>query len=202
MAGRLARQLAAILVPAVLAASPVAPWAQSPPPATEVRVAAPFDPRGLVSGLTVSARAAGSCWTASLASSSRPDAWRCMAGNRIHDPCFAGFVGPDQVAACFASPWSSDVVLLALSGPLPADVARPGTLLGGPPWALELASGERCTMLTGATWAVAGLRVNYGCPGDVFVVGDLDRGGPAWRAFVLRAGAAVMSQVEIRIAHY
>jgi hypothetical protein len=34
------------------------------------------------------------------------------------------------------------------------------------------------------------------------VVGEIDRRGPTWRAFVLRAGAAMMSQVEIRIAYY
>ena len=181
---------------------PSAPWAQPAPAATQVRVTVPFDPGRLVSGLTVSARTAGSCWTASQASGSRPDAWRCMSGNRIHDPCFVGFVGSDQVAACFASPWTSEVVLLTLSGPLPADVKRSPSLLSGPPWALELASGERCTMLTGATWAVAGMRVNYGCPGDVSVVGDIDRSAPMWRAFVLRAGAAMMSQVEISVAYY
>jgi hypothetical protein len=125
-----------------------------------------------------------------------------MAGNVIHDPCFVGFLGADQVAACFGSPWSSEVVLLALSGTLPGDVNRPPSLLSGPPWALELASGERCTMLTGATWGVAGMRVNYGCPGDVSVVGDVDRSAPTWRAFILRAGAAVMSQVAIRAAYY
>ena len=56
-------------------------------------------------------------------------------------------------------------------------------------------------MLTGAPWGVAGMRVNYGCPGDVSVVGNLDRSGPLWRAFVLRAGAAFMSQAEIRTAY-
>jgi hypothetical protein len=125
-----------------------------------------------------------------------------MAGNTIHDPCFVGFAGADQVAACFASPWSSEVVLLALSRPLPGDVNRPPSLLSGSPWALELASGERCTMLTGATWGVAGMRVNYGCLGDVSVVGDVDRSASTWKAFILRAGAAVMSQVEIRTAYY
>jgi hypothetical protein len=172
------------------------------PAPTEVRVVVPFTPGGLVASLTVAARASGSCWTASLASASRPDAWRCMAGNSIHDPCFVGPAGADQVAACLQSPWSSRVTLLTLSGPLPGNAARPGNLLDGSPWALELASGERCTMLTGATWGVAGLRVNYGCPGDVSVVGDLDRSGPTWRAFVLRGGAAVMGQVEIRAAYY
>jgi hypothetical protein len=189
-----------VLVALALGSSPARARAQST--ATEVRVAVPFDPRGLVPALRVSARAAGSCWTASLASAGRPDAWRCRTGNQIHDPCFAGFVEGGQVAACLASPWSSEVTLLALSGTLPRGAKRPATLAETPPWALELASGERCTMLTGATWGVAGMRVNYGCPGDVSVVGDIDRGGPAWKAFVLRAGEAAMSQVEIRVAYY
>lgn len=162
----------------------------------------PLEPAGLAAGLTVAARSPGSCWTASLASGSRPDAWRCMAGNRIHDPCFAGFIGADQVAACPTSPWSPEVVLLSLSAPLPGGAARPENLVDGPPWALELASGERCTMLTGATWAVAGMRVNYGCPGEVSVVGEIDRRAPTWKAFVLRTGAVLMGQVEIRVAYY
>lgn len=185
---------------ALLVGSPPALGAQPGP--TEVRVIVPFGPGGLSSSLTVIARATGSCWTPSVASGNRPDAWRCMAGNRIHDPCFVGFTGAAQVAACFGSPWSSDVVLLTLSDPLPGDVNRPPGLLTGPPWAVELASGERCTMLTGATWGVAGMRVNYGCPGDASIVGEIDRSAPAWRAFVLRAGAAVMSQVAIRAAYY
>jgi hypothetical protein len=191
-----------VLALAAGGAFPAATSGQPAPAPTQVRVIVPFSPGGLGGGLTVAARAAGSCWTASLASASRPDAWRCMSGHRIHDPCFVGFIRSDQVAACLASPWSSEVVLLSLAAPLPADVARPPRLLDGPPWAVELASGERCTMLTGASWGVAGMRANYGCPGDVSVVGDVERSAPAWRAFVLRAGAAVMSLVEIRAAYY
>lgn len=193
------------VVALVLGAPGVWPGASSgqpTPAATQVRVIVPFSPGGLIGELRVTARATGACWTASLASANRPDAWRCMSGNSIHDPCFVGFIRSDQVAACVPSPWSSEVVLLSLSAPLPTDVTRPPRLLDGPPWALELASGERCTMLTGATWGVAGMRVNYGCPGDVWVVGDVDRSEPTWRAFVLRSGAAVMNLLEIRAAYY
>lgn len=49
---------------------------------------------------------------------------------------------------------------------------------------------------------VAGLRVNYGCPGDVSLVGDVDRSAPTWRIFAVRAGAAVRRAVEIRAAYY
>jgi hypothetical protein len=196
------RRLAALLACSLLGAAPAAVRAQSAPAGTDVRVLVPFRPGAVAPGLTVSERGSGSCWTASPASAGRPDAWRCLAGNRFYDPCFAGFAGSDQVVACASSPWSSDVVMLTLSGPLPGDVSRPPSPPGGPPWALELTTGERCTMLTGATWGVAGMRVNYGCPGDVAIVGDIDRSAAMWKVFVLRAGASVMSQVEVRAAYY
>lgn len=53
------------------------------------------------------------------------------------------------------------------------------------PWALELTSGERCTLLTGATAPVAGLRLNYLCEGGASVIGDIDRTLPLWVVNVL-----------------
>ena len=48
------------------------------------------------------------------------------------------------------------------------------------PWAVELANGERCGLLTGATAVVAGMRINYGCEGGGSIVGELDRSQPVW----------------------
>jgi hypothetical protein len=42
----------------------------------------------LRSGYSVVSKASGSCWIGSL-SATRPEAWRCMVGTRIRDPCFA-----------------------------------------------------------------------------------------------------------------
>lgn len=48
------------------------------------------------------------------------------------------------------------------------------------PWALDLANGKRCGLLTGATAALAGMRINYGCADGGFVIGEVDRSQPVW----------------------
>ncbi len=50
------------------------------------------------------------------------------------------------------------------------------------PWAVELVNGDRCGLLTGATSVVAGMRLNYGCEGGGYIVGELDRFQPTWTA--------------------
>jgi hypothetical protein len=65
------------------------------------------------------------------------------------------------------------------------------------PWAVELADGERCGLLTGATAAVAGMRLNYGCEGGGWLVGDLDRGSPVWTANFYDERALATELVEV-----
>ena len=77
--------------------------------ATEVDV---FEPSG-----TPSYVVEGSCWTGSVAAL-RADAWRCMVGNAIYDPCF----GPQDAAAviCVRSPLDeSENVQINLTEALP-----------------------------------------------------------------------------------
>src|SRR5262245_10805992 len=153
--------------------------AESP---TSVRVFLPFSPAGLRGGLTVVGRVSGECFAPSIASAGRPDAWRCSSGNRVMDPCFEGL--QSVVLACATSPWSADVVLLTPTAELPRGKANRPELDMAPPWALELDSGVRCQLLTGATWGAAGMRVNYGCEGDSgYVIGDVDRSRARWQVF-------------------
>lgn len=104
----------------------------------------------------------GSCWTTSIAA---PDAgaFRCIAGNRILDPCFAAppKPGPREVA-CFDTPWSRAEVL-QLTGGLPK--ADPIDDAGGSarPWALQLDNGVRCVASTGTVPAVQGVSLGYSC---------------------------------------
>lgn len=123
----------------------------------------------------VGARGVGYCWTASLATQAA-DAYRCTQGNAIHDPCF---VPPRHrlVVACFIDPWHP-VTLLRLDRPLP----RHGPAIGGPilPWAIVTKDGHRCTFLTGATAAMGGQRINYGCIGGSLLIGDPDTRAPLW----------------------
>jgi hypothetical protein len=130
----------------------------------------------------VGSRGVGYCWTASLATQA-PDAYRCMQGNAIHDPCFA----PPRrrgIVACFIDPWHR-VTLLTLDRPLP----RHGPATSGPllPWAIVLMDGRQCTFFTGATAAMGGQRINYGCIGGSLLIGDPNTGPPLWTIHSARA---------------
>lgn len=187
----------------LLVATPGALHAQRPPAATVVRVYAAFAPGSIRPGVLVTSRVSGQCFAASLADQAREDAWRCMSGNRIMDPCFQGFEGANPVLACPASPWSARVTLLRSNKePSRVQANKPG-IGSGLPWALELDDGTRCTFLTGATSAVAGMRVNYGCVGGQrSIVGDVDRTSPQWRVFVDTGRGATVESQGVRVAWY
>jgi hypothetical protein len=67
------------------------------------------------------------------------------------------------------------------------------------PWALELANGDRCTLLTGATAVLAGERLNYGCESGGSVLGELDRSGPVWMVFYLAKDAYASDLVPVAV---
>lgn len=91
------------------------------------------------SNVHASSQITGSCWTASIASQ-RSDAFRCMSGNEIHDPCFT--LDAHSVA-CPASATSG--IRIALTKPLPQ--ANPP----GKPnvWMMKLSGGIACNIGTG-----------------------------------------------------
>jgi hypothetical protein len=146
---------------------------------TEVVVVKPFGPLGLLHAYRVTANVRGTCLGGSLADQRRRDAWRCIAGNEILDPCFKSPSITHGFLACFEAPWSKRVVGLHLTKPLPAH----GPTRGGFPWGIQLASGKRCTFETGASGVVDGKRINYGCIGGGVLVGTVHRSSPAWTVF-------------------
>jgi hypothetical protein len=100
----------------------------------------------------VTADESSSCLVGSVADAGRPDGWRCVAGNAILDPCFASpfaLSGDTDMPVCAESRFTNEVVRLTLTEPLPAEANPPDPTL--PPWALELANGEQCTLRGGAT---------------------------------------------------
>ncbi|MEZ4864940.1 MAG: hypothetical protein R3C14_26740 [Caldilineaceae bacterium] len=116
----------------------------------------------------------GSCWTNSL-STTRADAWRCMAGNAIYDPCFTL---PEQAntVVCDANPANDQPGFpLHLTKPLPApDIpaqAQAQAAVNG--WLVLLADGALCNFATGATTGVNGERLNYLCDDGLGLLGDL-----------------------------
>jgi hypothetical protein len=175
----------------------------SAPVRTQIKLLTPFGPAGLSIGMAVTEKVSGSCFTGSIASPTRPDAWRCSSGNGILDPCYQRILGDEKQLACpVGGPWPANVVMLTLSQPLPSEprkeVSRESTL----PWALELANGQRCTMFTGATAPVAGMRINYGCPGGFQAVGDIDRSQPVWRVLFQGEKSIALEQVDIAVAWF
>jgi hypothetical protein len=180
-------------------------FAANPPqsPRTEIKLLTPFGVKGLAEGLQISEKVSGKCFAASAASPTRPDAWRCNAGNAILDPCYQRILGDEKQLACpVEGPWSQKIVLLTLTDSLAneprKEIPRDSTL----PWAIELANGKHCSLFTGATAPVAGMRINYGCPGGFQVVGDIDRSSPVWRVFFQAESASVLEQVEVAVAWY
>lgn len=65
------------------------------------------------------------------------------------------------------------------------------------PWALELANGTRCGLLTGATAVLAGQRINYGCEDGGFVLGEVDHALPMWTVTYLAEGASATDLVDV-----
>ncbi len=140
-----------------------------------------FGPFGSHGGMRLDYRASstlhGYCWTESIASA-RSDAWRCMVGNRIFDPCFTN--PSHSRVACADDAFSRSVTLVVLDRPLP----RRGPNQSPPlPWALRLANGTRCQVATGATGIVGGMRLNYACSSRGWVLGDIDRSQEPWRVY-------------------
>jgi hypothetical protein len=171
---------------------------------TDVRYLLPFGPDGLSADLTASATVEGVCGSSSIAAIDRPDAWDCMsADNEILDPCFE-------------NPFTSEVTLLTLTEPLvrekeePDPGADPSLAMGQEaddvldpwdlPWALELANGDRCTLLHGTLTVMAGQSVYYGCVDGGMVLGETDHSQPVWTVSYLAEGEFASSLVDVAAA--
>jgi hypothetical protein len=172
-------------------------------PRTQIKLLTPFGAKGLSDGIQVTDRVSGKCFASSAASPTRPDAWRCSAGNSILDPCYQRIMGDEKQLACpVEGPWSQKVILLTLTDAVPSEPHKETSRETTLPWAMELGNGQRCSLFTGATAPVAGMRINYGCSGGFQVVGDIDRSRPLWHVFFQTENASALEQVDIAVAWY
>lgn len=121
---------------------------------------------------------AGSCF-ANAIGLGRADAWRCMTGNQIHDPCFQIDEAPTLI--CGAHPISGEEgFVLELTEPLPevhvGDVALP--------WLIELGDGTICGLMTGTVPGANGQTAPYGCADEAgsFLMAEFDTELPVWFA--------------------
>jgi hypothetical protein len=138
-------------------------------PATKIVV---FHPAGS-SGRTVQ----GACDMGESLATARADAWRCMVGNDIYDPCFSAAPHATSVI-CDASPTKPRGMRVHLPRPLPTHAPARGMRA----WILELGDGTICGFVTGATGGVGDQRLNYGCANGNYVLGDPQSAGKIWYA--------------------
>lgn len=111
------------------------------------------------------------CFTASLGTLD-PNAWRCIVGNEILDPCwYKPFAASDNnVLACVSSPWDRNAVMLETPewGGGPAE-KRPTNKLTQP-WAIELRNPVKHKQTLHCVWVqgvgvqdVNGMRLDWEC---------------------------------------
>lgn len=149
---------------------------------------APFTSGSVASGLRIVKTVRGNCWTGSEGTA-RADAWRCMSGNLIYDPCFSDqSSGGGRFVVCAQSPFVRTLVKFVLAKPLPYSV---GNKEGDPtkfdPWGVRLASGVTCVNIQGATGAIAGMRIGYFCSNQGVLVGSPKRTTATWRIFFAKS---------------
>jgi hypothetical protein len=168
-------------------------------PGTSLHTYEPFSGHALARGVRVARTTHGSCWTTSIADA-RTDAFRCMVGNDIYDPCFAPAAAASTDVVCPLDVPGAPVLRIALTKPLPL----PGPSVNPrhyPPWAVQLPGGRWCTLETGAAGIIAGLRVSYNCTGGGVLLGTIARSAGGWTLRYAASGRATSaSRVSLRAA--
>ena len=164
---------------------------------TSIHLYTPFNGGVTAKGVRIAKTVTGYCWTTS-SSDTRSDAYRCFVGNFIHDPCFANNLGSANYVLCPLSFPGSKVLRIRLTRSLPA--ANPSSNpMRYPPWALQLAGGRWCEILSGATGVIAGVRINYGCAGGGILLGNPRRGSKTWTIFHAKSfNSSSFAPVKIR----
>jgi hypothetical protein len=125
----------------------------------------------VVAGFTVGGRPAmrithtvrGSCFSTSDAAP-RDDAYRCMSGNELFDPCLAPprSVRAGKVVVCPTDPFRDTGIEIRLTRRLPHNT-QPAPSDRGVPFAIRLTNGCEAMLDTGATATIGRTRANYYC---------------------------------------
>lgn len=124
---------------------------------TAVVKVAPVDQDGrLAGGFEVIETVEGA--SCRLGSSRVSGAESCSAGEFIYDPCWEE-TGTQAAVVCMTVPWSSDVYRLLVDEGGAGESAEPYEM----PWGIELASGLRCLISTGAHSNVGDEVIDYYC---------------------------------------
>lgn len=141
-------------------------YAQMPAAKTTV---VKFSANGMKAQKTI----AGNCWTSSIAST-RSDAYRCMAGNEIYDPCF---VINTKSVGCPSDLSADSGIVMKLTKPLPP---AQSPLPAPQAFVMVLQSGAKCNRATGTVVA----DFPYYCSGESGVCQGPDLAKPRAAYFV------------------
>jgi hypothetical protein len=189
----------AILTATTFAVAIAATTARGGSVATSINLYAPFSPAGIAAGIRRRKKRVGLLLDA-LA--------RRPAERRVSLLCWQLhsrplFLERDRFIELRALPLylpASKVLRINLTKRLPSNPAR-GNPTRFPPWAIQLASGRWCELITGATGVVAGMRISYGCTGGGVLLGAPRRSSPTWTIFYAKgATAREFRAVSIRSA--
>lgn len=109
----------------------------------------------------------------------REDAWRCVADEELHDPCFQRQLGKITEVLCVESPWIKKAIQLktaqALKNTHHQRLDRAMTL----PWALVLSSGVQCVAID-STEEIEGQPIHYRCSDQSLLFGVVQRCQEEW----------------------
>lgn len=84
----------------------------------------------------------GECLTHSKISP-RGDAWRCLSGSRIFDPCYVRVYTQRQEVICPVAPWKTEGTRITLGRELPQPEVSID-MTQQMPWAMQLVNGKTC----------------------------------------------------------
>ena len=103
----------------------------------------------------------GSCFASSIAST-RSDAYRCMVGNQIIDPCFT--VKKQGYVVCNANQLPPTFqYVIKLDKPLAKNTNQNIKIKDQQPWLIQLKNGQYCTPFTGTRPFIDGKVLTYSC---------------------------------------
>jgi hypothetical protein len=124
----------------------------------------------------------GYCWSASDVTP-RDDAWRCLVGNLILDPCFSSALA-SGVVVC-PTPWNDTGTEIRLTKALPKLLTHTAPSGALAPWAIETAPRADCLLSSGASSVLQGRRLNYFCGAKAKygLWGFPDRASQPWTIF-------------------
>ncbi|MBU0744444.1 MAG: hypothetical protein KKE11_03660 [Gammaproteobacteria bacterium] len=131
----------------------------------------------------------GFCWMNSIAVE-RSDAWRCMVGNNIFDPCF--YIGVPDMLICGVDPEQNESgFLLRLVELLPQLPESKPSSAKDRAWLIKLENGQICRPYTGSMPVIKHsgqvMALQYGCDGGengeaTGLLSDSIVPGKIWRA--------------------